>query len=425
MLERLTRFIGKAKSAPETVADAPAPELADPARKKHRRLLADAGERMESYIGAARDYPSRIPKTNYSWLYMKPFEWAPGHKGYFYDMHNALGLLRAMKICPGGDILEIGCGPGWLTEILLMLGYRVTALDPSSDLVDIARHRVENASVHYRMPIIKERARFFIGTLEDYNFSEAEFDAIIFYDVLHHIVDEERGLANCAKWLRPGGVLGIIEGAWIPGDAAQEKALFEEMATYGTMENPFTQQYLEELLQKVGFENIERLLGVSGMYPISRKEESLAQNAFENPVARNDLIAQKSPNGFRYSNDPEAKTAIKLQIDGVQVLANNIQITARVENVGEAVLIGGTNRSGSISFALRKGELGSDSMVEGGRWPLPADLRPGESRAVSMSFSKPGESDGWHLDAIAEHIAWLSTKGFEAVPIDLVAEGVA
>jgi len=71
--------------------------------------------------------------------------------------------------------------------------------------------------------------RFLIGTLEDLDFAEGQFDCIILYDVLHHIVDEEKGLANCARWLRPGGALGVIEGALIPGDAAQEAALSEEM----------------------------------------------------------------------------------------------------------------------------------------------------------------------------------------------------
>ena len=155
--------------------------------------------------------------------------------------------------------------------------------------------------------------RLLSGTIEDLQFDEDYFDAIIFYDVLHHIVDEEKGFANCAKWLRPGGVLGVIEGAWLPGDAQQEATISEEMATYGTLENPFTQEYLDEVLRKAGFVEIERLIGVSGFYPVARQHETLAQNAVD-PRVRNDLIARKASDGWTYSSDPKANTKVHLNV---------------------------------------------------------------------------------------------------------------
>ena len=101
---------------------------------KPRRLLADAKDRIDAYIEAAKEYPHRLPNASHSWLYMKPYEWSDGHKEFFYNMHNALGLVQAMKLNPASEVLEVGCGPGWLTEILAMLGYRVTSLDPAPRL---------------------------------------------------------------------------------------------------------------------------------------------------------------------------------------------------------------------------------------------------------------------------------------------------
>ena len=350
---------------------------------------------------------------------MKPYEWSDGHKEFFYNMHNALGLVQAMKLNPASEVLEVGCGPGWLTEILAMLGYRVTSLDPAPALLEIARHRIDHAAAHYMLPKIKDRVRLLSGTIEDLQFDEDYFDAIIFYDVLHHIVDEEKGFANCAKWLRPGGVLGVIEGAWLPGDAQQEATISEEMATYGTLENPFTQEYLDEVLRKAGFVEIERLIGVSGFYPVARQHETLAQNAVD-PRVRNDLIARKASDGWTYSSDPKANTKVHLNVTLAQREGSQIKIAVSVENVGDSVLIGRTDRSGTIYLALRKGEPHSDGMVEAGnRVMLPRNIEPGGQIDIFATFTVPDHDfSGWTLDAVAEHIAWLSTKGSNAVLIE-------
>ena len=367
---------------PTVLASDPMP--ADEA--KPRRLLADAKKRNQAYIDAAKAYPQQIPRTGRDWLYMKPYEWSARHRGFFYNMHNALNLLNRMKLGPGADVLEVGCGPGWLTEILIMLGYQVTACDPAPGLLKIAHYRSDHAAEHHQRPQIRDRVRFLVGALEDLDFSEGQFDGIIFYDVLHHIVDEEKGLTNCARWLRPGGALGVIEGAWIPGDAAQEAALGEEMAAYGTLENPFTQDYLDEILRKVGLTEIERLIGVSGFFPAASQHETLAQHAIENPAVRNDLIAHKPWDGFLYSSDPNAATKVVLAVSNVQREAQSIKCAVGIENVGETVLLGGVDRSGAISLALRKGDPYSDMQEAKNRVGLDRNLPPGEKISMEVEF---------------------------------------
>jgi SAM-dependent methyltransferase len=391
-----------------------------PEEPRPRRLLADANERFHAYIEAAKAYPQRIPPTGRDWLYTKPYDWwSPDHIEFFFNMHNVLGLLRRMRLNPGADVLEVGCGCGWLTEILIMLGYRVTACDPSPRLLEIARHRADLAAEHHQCPQAKERVRFLIGTLEDLNFAEGQYDCIILYDVLHHIVDEEKGLANCARWLRPGGALGVIEGALIPGDAAQEAALSEEMATYGTLENPFTKDYLDEILRRVGLTEIERLIGVSGFFPVACQHETLAQHAFQNPAVRNDLIARK-PDGFVYSDDPNAATKVRLTVSNVRCQGQSLTCAVDIENVGETVLIGGIYRTGTLYLALRKGDPHSDMQEAKNRVRLERNLRPGERVSIDAKFVNSGlDGTGWVLDAVAEHVAWLSKTGSEPVPIEI------
>jgi SAM-dependent methyltransferase len=380
-------------------------------------MLTDTSERTEAFLSAAREYPRRISHSHHAWLYMKPFEWTPGHAGYFYNMHNALGLVRAMKICPGGDVLEVGCGPGWLTEMLLMLGYRVTAVEPSGDLIAIAKHRVAHASDHYRMPTIRDQVRFIEGSVEEHEFGSETFDAVIFYDVLHHVMDEELVFEKCARSLRPGGVLGIIEGAWVPGCIEQERALFEEMATYATLENPFTQGYLDALLKQYGFERMQRLIGVSGMFPVADGEKKISELALENPDVRNDLIAWKPGGLHRFSNDAEANTAVDLVVLKTSKVDKRIMIELEVTNTGNTVLIGGELRSGAINFGLRAGDFASGLLIEGGRFLLPSNVNPGAKLAFTAEYGEPQEPGPWYLDVAIEHIAWLSQKGKHPVCI--------
>lgn len=56
----------------------------------------------------------------------------------------------------------------------------------------------------------------------------------------------------------------MVEGAWQPGARAMEQALIAEMASFGTLENPFTQAYLDEVLKTAGFVEIRRYGGVNG-----------------------------------------------------------------------------------------------------------------------------------------------------------------
>ena len=62
-----------------------------------------------------------------------------------------MNLLRAMGVTPGGRVVEVGSGPGWVTEILLALGYEVDAVEPSEDMIAIAKERIAHARAHYHL----------------------------------------------------------------------------------------------------------------------------------------------------------------------------------------------------------------------------------------------------------------------------------
>ena len=108
---------------------------------KHRRYLSDTPARQEAWLQAAREYVSRKDDAGRAWLYRKPYDDNPGHPELLHEMYSILNLLGAMAIPFRGRVLEVGSGPGWISEILMSLGYEVEGIEPSEEMIAIARER--------------------------------------------------------------------------------------------------------------------------------------------------------------------------------------------------------------------------------------------------------------------------------------------
>lgn len=78
-------------------------------------------------------------------------------------------------------------------------GVRAVALDPLPLHCSLARERIADAGLTDEIDVVE-------GALEELPFEDASFDWIWCRDVLVH-VDADRGLAECARVLRPGGAL--------------------------------------------------------------------------------------------------------------------------------------------------------------------------------------------------------------------------
>lgn len=92
-------------------------------------------------------------------------------------------------------ILEVGCGWGELAEwVGRETGAEVVAVDLSPRMVELARERGVNAQV---------------GDVQELPFADGEFDVAIAAWMLYHVPDLDRGIAELARVLRPGGRLVV------------------------------------------------------------------------------------------------------------------------------------------------------------------------------------------------------------------------
>ena len=101
----------------------------------------------------------------------------------------------------GGDhVLEVGCGTGQLTRALAARGLRVTALEPGTSLMALARQNLEGAG----------EVEFVNARFEDALLPRERFQAV-FSASAFHWVDPEVSWQKAADVLVPGGTLALVQ----------------------------------------------------------------------------------------------------------------------------------------------------------------------------------------------------------------------
>lgn len=110
--------------------------------------------------------------------------------------------IDPLDLRPGARVLELGCGMGRFTKLLLERGYEVTALDLSEYLID--RLRDEFAGVD-RLTAIAGRSEDVARTVS------RKFDAVVGFFFLHHLTGLDDTFAAARGVLAPGGKIAFCE----------------------------------------------------------------------------------------------------------------------------------------------------------------------------------------------------------------------
>lgn len=125
------------------------------------------------------------------------------------DAYSELLLDRLLALggkAPGGRFLEVGCGIGNLTRLLLDRP-GVTALH-AIDIDPAYVERVRREQADSRLTLAVSPAESFCP--EELTRGEQRFDAIVCSNVLEHIEDHVRVLCNFRRLLRPGGLALLL-----------------------------------------------------------------------------------------------------------------------------------------------------------------------------------------------------------------------
>jgi SAM-dependent methyltransferase len=117
------------------------------------------------------------------------YRWATGPDAVELLFQTIAGLRPT-------SVLEVGCGPGELSERMRVeLGASVVAIDISPRMVALARTRGVDARV---------------GDAQELPFPDGAFDCTVAAWMLYHVPDVDRALAELMRVLRPGGHLVAV-----------------------------------------------------------------------------------------------------------------------------------------------------------------------------------------------------------------------
>ena len=113
--------------------------------------------------------------------------------------YEARLLERLGGRVPDGHVLEVGCGRGVGTQIILgrFGAGHVTAFDLDPDMVARARRRLASH--------IPERVSVSTGDATSIDAAESSFDAVFDFGIIHHVPEWRAAVAEVARVLRPGG----------------------------------------------------------------------------------------------------------------------------------------------------------------------------------------------------------------------------
>src|SRR4051794_17203341 len=109
--------------------------------------------------------------------------------------------VDALELADGDQLLDLACGTGNAAAVAAARGARVTGLDSSQRLLEVARERVPDGE-------------FVHGDMGDLPFADAAFDAAVSVFGIIFARPAEPAVAELARVVRPGGRAAIT--SWPP-----------------------------------------------------------------------------------------------------------------------------------------------------------------------------------------------------------------
>lgn len=140
--------------------------------------------------------------------------------------NSAAFLLPHLRA--GAAVLDVGCGPGSITQELADLvgpAGSVLGIDNAADVIEVARAD-HSETTHGNL-------RYEVEDVMDLTMADASFDVVHAHQVLQHLADPVGAIREMARVTRPGGLIALRDAdyaamTWYP----QLRAMDEWLALY-------------------------------------------------------------------------------------------------------------------------------------------------------------------------------------------------
>lgn len=197
--------------------------------------------RGRGLAGRLIDLTARRP---HGWVARKTYggaQGAPkGHEAVFDRVLDALGSLE------GERVLEVGCGDGRLLERVLAAGARAAGVDHSPDMIDLTTQRNRRAVDAGALEIK-------LGGVDRLPWPDETFSVLVSANTFFFIEQPERGLAEFARVLVPGGRMLI---ASVPGPLPAPSLRNWWVYVWGSQMHVYDEDGMRLMVQRAGFTDI-------------------------------------------------------------------------------------------------------------------------------------------------------------------------
>src|SRR5213593_128356 len=160
----------------------------------------------------------------------------------------------AHRVCPGAEVLSVGCGPGVILRAVTNLDSSIRATG-----IDVSEGRLQQAKEKNRENL---RMEFVCGDAQSMEFQSDSFDLVYCRMLLQYLKEKERAVSEMARVCKRGGtvLLQDLDGQLLwhyPEDAVvQNTAEKVVKALEATGFDPFVGRKLFWLARKAGLQNV-------------------------------------------------------------------------------------------------------------------------------------------------------------------------
>lgn len=217
--------------------------------KAQADLYALVADRSYALENEATDFDFEKGKNDF-------FPYSTGNVEFVGNQLQSHGfVIRNIGLKPGSRIVEFGAGWGNLTVQLMLMGFRMTAVELNPPSIALMAHR---AGIHGKsIDFARQDMVEFAATTSE------RFDAALFMASFHHAHNHRDLIKNLGRILNPGGVAYFGDEPIPPtgspslpypwGLRLDAPTLFY-VRRYGWLELGFRASYFKELLSRNGWD---------------------------------------------------------------------------------------------------------------------------------------------------------------------------